>query len=373
MALSTPESEPRLFSGGSGGLRTIVLIAAAIVIMFLDHRNEHLVQIRASLGQLLYPLQQAVNAPFSASRWAASNLATRGTLITENEELRQQLLEQAGRLQRMAALEAENARIRALLDSSRKVADALVVAEIVAVDMDRLRHRVVLNRGSENGAAAGEALIDAQGVVGQIIRDRGTSAEALLITDPDHAVPVEIVRNGLRSIAVGSGDLDRLVLPFMARNADVKLGDLLVSSGLGGKFPAGYPVGTIIDVRGDTGDAFLSVRAKPAASLDRVREVLLVKAQATTAAPEPATADKDGAPTKPASLAKPAATASQPAPTPATPAAATPAAATEPASTPTPVAPEPAATSAAPASEAATTPTPTPIEPPATTEQGSAE
>ena len=145
----------------------------------------------------------------------------------------------------MAALEAENARMRALLDSTAKVGDQVLIAEIVSVDMDRLRHRVVLNRGSRDGAFLGQALIDARGIVGQITRDRGTSSEALLITDPDHAVPVEIVRNGLRTIAVGTGDLERLSLPFMARNSDVKAGDMLVSSGLGGTFPAGYPVGTV--------------------------------------------------------------------------------------------------------------------------------
>jgi rod shape-determining protein MreC len=113
-------------------------------------------------------------------------------------------------------------------------------------------------------------------VVGQITRDRGTSSEALLITDPDHAVPVEVVRNGLRTVALGTGDLERLALPFMARNADVKAGDLLVSSGLGGKFPPGYPVATVTEVRGDSGEPFLVVNAQPAAALDRVREVLLV-------------------------------------------------------------------------------------------------
>lgn len=359
MALSTPESEPRLFSGGSGGLRTIILIAAAIVLMFLDHRNEHLVQIRAQLGRLLFPLQEAVDAPFSAGRWARSNLATRSTLISENEAMREQLLVQAGKLQRMSALEAENARIRALLDSSAKVADALVVAEIVSVDMDRLRHRVVVNRGSENGASAGEALIDAQGVVGQIIRDRGTSSEALLITDPDHAVPVEVVRNGLRTIAVGSGDLDRLVLPFIARNADVKLGDQLVSSGLGGKFPAGYPVGTVIDVRGDTGEAFLSVRAKPAASLDRVREVLLVKPQpaATAPTPEPAPRAANTGPTAP--TRPPAPARSEAAPPPAEP---PPAATTSPEQPAQPAA-QPAASPAEAQAEAPATPAAEPTPP----------
>ena len=135
--------------------------------------------------------------------------------------------------------------MRALLDSTAKVGDQVLIAEIVSVDMDRLRHRVVLNRGSRDGAFLGQALIDASGIVGQITRDRGNSSEALLITDPDHAVPVEIVRNGLRTIAVGTGDLERLSLPFMARNSDVKVGDhageLRARRHLPGRLPGGLP------------------------------------------------------------------------------------------------------------------------------------
>jgi rod shape-determining protein MreC len=279
MALSTPDSEPRLFYGPGPGLRLILLVTLAVVIMVLDHRNQHLVRIRSLAAAAVYPLQQAVDAPFNAARWSREQLAARARLIDENEKLRKDLLIQNGRLQRMAALEAENTRMRALLDSTAKVGDQVLIAEIVSVDMDRLRHRVVLNRGSRDGAFLGQALIDAHGIVGQIIRDRGASAEALLITDPDHAVPVEIVRNGLRSIAVGTGDLERLSLPFLARNSDIKAGDMLVSSGLGGTFPAGYPVGTVTEVRGDSGEPFLNVSAKPAAALDRVRQVLLVTPQ----------------------------------------------------------------------------------------------
>ena len=299
MALSTPDSAPRLFHGPGPGLRLTLLVTLAIVLMVLDHRNQHLVQVRNLFAAALYPLQQAVDAPVTAARWAQESLATRERLVAENAELRRSQLEQAGRLQRLAALEAENARMRALLDSTAKVGDDVLIAEIVAVDMDRLRHRVVLNRGGNSGAFVGQALIDAGGVVGQITRDRGDSAEALLITDPDHAVPVEVVRNGLRTIAVGTGDMEKLSLPFMARNADVRAGDLLVSSGLGGVFPGGYPVATVLEVRGDSGEAFLTVTAQPTAALDRVREVLLVRPQPQTQSQRP-----DGA-TDPAGTSTP--------------------------------------------------------------------
>jgi rod shape-determining protein MreC len=303
MALSTPDSEPRLFYGPGPGLRLILVLILSIALMVLDYRNQHLVHIRSLAAAAVYPLQEAVNAPFAAARWSREQLEARDQLIAENKRLRSVLLDQSGRLQRMAALEAENTRMRALLDSTAKVGDQVLIAEIVAVDMDRLRHRVVLNRGSSDGAFLGQALIDASGVVGQITRDRGASSEALLITDPDHALPVEVVRNGLRTIAVGTGDLERLSLPFMARNSDIKPGDLLVSSGLGGTFPSGYPVGTVVEVRGDSGESFLTVNAKPAAALDRVREVLLVR----PGSPPPAGAQPEAPPAAPAAPAKPAA------------------------------------------------------------------
>jgi rod shape-determining protein MreC len=319
MALSTPDSEPRLFRGPGPGLRVILITTLSIVLMVLDHRNQHLVQIRSMIAEALYPLQQAVDAPFRATRWARDNLASRSQLIAANERLRADLLVQAGKLQRMAALEAENARMRALLDSTAKVGDQVLIAEIVSVDMDRLRHRVVINRGGADGAHVGHALIDAHGVVGQIVRDRGTSAEALLITDPDHAVPAEIVRTGMRTIAVGTGDLDRLSLPFMARNSDVKAGDVLVTSGLGGAFPAGYPVGTVREVRGDSGEPFLTVSATPAAQLDRIHEVLLVTPQ-----PQPQAPPADAAADQPEAPPQTAPAAETPPALPATPAASPP-------------------------------------------------
>lgn len=281
MALTSPDNEPRLFYGPGAGVRLLVISVCCVALMVLDYRNEHLRDLRRYLAAGVHPLQQLVDAPFAAGRWMRDNLAARSTLVTRNQQLDRQLLVQSGQLQRMAALEAENTRLRSLLQSTTKVDDKLVIAEILSVDTDPRRHRVVLNKGSHEGGFVGEALLDAQGVVGQITRDQLTSAEALLITDPDHAVPVEIVRNGLRTIALGTGDLNALSLPYLARNADVRTGDLLVSSGLGGTFPPGYPVGTVTAVRSDTGALFLRVSARPAAALDRIREVLLVAPRST--------------------------------------------------------------------------------------------
>lgn len=355
MALSTSDSEPRLFHGPGPGLRLVLALIAAIALMVLDQRVQQLDRIRSLLGMALYPLQLAIDAPFTAARWTRESLHTRKHLLAENQDLQRELLLQNARLQRMAALEAENARMRALLDSTAKVGDEVLIAEILAVDMDRLRHRVVLNRGSRDGAFIGQALIDARGIVGQITRDRGASAEALLITDPDLAVPAEFVRNGLRTIAFGTGDLEKLSLPFLARNSDVVPGDLLVSSDLGGSFPSGYPLATVTEVRRDSGEPFLTVSARPAAQLDRIREVLLVTPGSGPAATAPAPAAADG--TAPvaaeSSAAFPAAAATPPATTP------SPEAAPPPAAAPAPeAAPPPAPASPPPPPEAALTPAP---------------
>jgi len=308
---SSVDSEARAYRNASPGLRFFVTAVFCLALMFLDQRGTYLQEIRAYLGAALYPLQIAIDSPAAGARWVRENLALRERLIAENATLRRESLAASAQLQRLAALRAENARFRALLGSKARVPDRVFVGEILAVDMDPLRHRVILNKGSSDGAHEGQALLDADGVVGQITRDRQNSSEAILITDPDHAIPVEVVRNGLRTIAMGTGDLERLSLPFLTRNADIKAGDLLVASGLGGAFPAGYPVGSVTRVDGSSGDAFLEVAARPAASLDRLHEVLLVVSTRSTAAntkKPPAAAQPAPDATKPPSPAPPATT-----------------------------------------------------------------
>jgi len=262
--------------GPSLGARLLLLTVASVALMVLDHRNGHLEEIRNALSVLVYPVRVAVDFPFSATRWAEGNLRDRATLLAENEALRETQLDSRAQLQRLAALEAENARLRALLDSSAKVADRVLVSEIMSVDLDRFHHRILIDKGTHHGAFRGQALLSADGIVGQITRAEPFTSEAILISDPSHALPVEVNRNGLRAIAVGSGDLTRLSLPFLPNNADVEVGDLLVSSGLGGAFPAGYPVGIVRSIERDPGEPFATVTVEPAAALNRTREVLLV-------------------------------------------------------------------------------------------------
>ncbi len=244
--------------------------------MILDHRDQHLQRVREGLSLVVYPVRMAVALPFSGWRSLRESLASREALLAENEELKRAQLNDEFRLQRLAALETENARLRELLDSTARVGSRALIAEILAVDLAPYRQRFDLNRGLVDGVYVGQALIDARGVVGQVVRVGPLTSEAVLITDADHALPVSVNRNGLRTIAVGTGDSGRLRLPYLTNNADVEAGDLLVSSGLGGVFPAGYPVGRIAEVNKRPDQPFADVTAEPASPLDRDREVLLV-------------------------------------------------------------------------------------------------
>ena len=244
--------------------------------MMLDFRAGHLDAIRHSLSLMLHPVRVVVDFPFVAVDWLAENITQRRHLLDENSRLHKEKLETSARLQRFNALQAENRRLRALMESSARVADRVLVSEIMAVDLDPLRHRIVINKGTVHGAYRGQPLLDANGIVGQITHASPVSSEAVLISDASHAVPVEVNRNGLRTIAVGTGDANKLSLPFLPNNADIVSGDLLISSGLGGNFPPGYPVGSITQVSPDPSSPFATVLARPAAALNRNREVLLV-------------------------------------------------------------------------------------------------
>ncbi|TDJ43663.1 MAG: rod shape-determining protein MreC [Gammaproteobacteria bacterium] len=292
MAFSTFDSDQRAFREPNPGPRLVVICILSIALMVTDNRNQTLQTVRSMLGTAVYPIRVLIDAPATFGRWLSESFSTRATLLDENLELNERILVQSARLQRLAALEAENARLRALLESTAKIGDRVLIAEIMSVDMNPFRHRIVINKGSSDDVYVGQALIDAQGIIGQVTRDQVYSAEALLITDVDHALPVELLRNRLRTIAVGTGDLGRLSLPYLPRNADVVEGDLLVTSGLGGTFPPGYPVGSVSKITRNSGQQFLVIDATPAAALNRIREVLLIWAEPTGVAP-PADARSD--------------------------------------------------------------------------------
>lgn len=258
------------------GLRFLLLAALSILLLIADHRSKHLDSVRKTLGAAVYPLRVIVDAPVSTWRWLQDTSAERNELLLENSRLNAERLLTQARLQRLSALESENARLRAMLEATSRVRDQVRVAEIMSVSSNPFRHTLIIDKGTKDGVYDGQAMIDANGVVGQIIEAGLLSAQGVLISDPDHALPVQVNRNGLRTIAVGTGEFDRLDLPFLPNNADIKEGDLLVTSGLGGSFPPGYPVAIVGQVTRIPQGPFAEISARPAAALNQVREVMLI-------------------------------------------------------------------------------------------------
>lgn len=244
--------------------------------MVADHRYHHVESVRGALTVLVDPLRNVVNMPFIVGDWLKTGLASRNQLQQENETLRAENLLLRVQQQRLAALQSENARLRKLMQSSTRVGERVLIAELLQVNLEPFTRQIVINKGSQDGVFEGQSVLDADGIVGQIIHVSPMSSTALLITDPSHALPVQINRNGLRAIAIGSQIANQLHLLHVPNNADIKVGDLLVSSGLGGRFPPGYPVATVTQILTDPSAPFADIIAQPKAQLQRSREVLLV-------------------------------------------------------------------------------------------------
>ncbi len=244
--------------------------------MIVDHRQHHLESVRSVLSTVTYPIQYVANLPISIGHWASQTFATRTRLQNENRDLRKENLLLQGRQQKLASLEAENMRLRDLLDSSFKIGDRVLIAELIAVDMDPYRQLVLLNKGSNSGIFKGQPVLHANAVMGQVIHVNRFTSSVLMITDASHALPIQVNRNGLRTVAIGSGRINELELPNLPNNADIEIGDLLVTSGLGGRFPPGYPVATVTSIMREPGEPFARIKAQPSAHLDRAREALLV-------------------------------------------------------------------------------------------------
>jgi rod shape-determining protein MreC len=248
----------------------------SVVVMYLDQRGHYLERVRYVLQTAAYPIQLAVNSPPAAWHWLKDSVQTRQALETENARLRQSAHDLELRTMRYEALSRENGELRGLRAALPPVADRWLPAEIVNIQQSSLRQRLLLNRGGANGVFKGQAVLDDQGLIGQTTHVGLWSAEVILITDPEHAVPVRVERTGLRTIAVGAGDATSLALPYLPANADIRNGDLLVTSGLGGVFPEGYPVARVTEVHRDAVQPLAQVRAAALAHLDTDTEVMLV-------------------------------------------------------------------------------------------------
>jgi len=352
------------------GVRLLVLAVLAVALMVVDARFDLLKPARKQASLVLMDAYWITDLPGRLWEGVASQFGSRTELVAENEKLKTENLLLQGRMQKLAALTEQNVRLRELLNSSALVNEKVEVAELIGMDPNPFTHRIIINKGERDGVVLGQPVLDARGLMGQVVELMPYTSRVLLLTDTTHSIPVQVNRNGLRAIASGTGNPERLELRHVADTADIKEGDLLVSSGLGQRFPAGYPVATVKEVIHDSGQPFAIVRAVPTAALNRSRYLLLVFSDSRTAeerANDAAQAQEQldahgGGPMLPASVPKPLIM-------PATPSTATAAPAAEaaaPATTPVkPAASKPPA--AAPAAAKPPAASKPPAKPPATT------
>jgi len=262
--------------GPSATVRMIVLVIASIVLMTVDHRWHSLELARSAFSGILYPLQYTIDLPIRLFYWADEALSTQQSLLEKNREFEARHLENRVQLQKLDIIEKENERLRKLLGAIPKTTERLLISEIINVDLDPYKQLILLNKGSNSDVYQGQPIIDAQGVMGQVVHVGPMSSTAVLITDASHAIPVQVNRTGLRAIAFGSGKIDQLNLRHLPHNVDIKEGDLLITSGLGGVFPPNFPVAVITRIERPAGEPFATIEAMPHALLDKSREVLLV-------------------------------------------------------------------------------------------------
>jgi rod shape-determining protein MreC len=262
--------------GPSLNTRLLVAILAAVALLVTDYRTPRLHSLRSILSLATHPLQLLASLPGDSMNAISETVVSYAELQKENSRLKQNQLINDAKLLKLETLEKENTRLRVLLENSFRLGEQVLIAELLSVKLDPYEHTVVVNKGTRFGVHPEQPVLDANGIVGQVIRALPSSSEVMLITDPDHAIPVEVIRNGLRTIAFGTGQPNRLQLPFLAKNADIVPGDVLVTSGLGGVFPAGYPVAVVDKFETRPDKSFANIYATPKAQLETSREFLIV-------------------------------------------------------------------------------------------------
>lgn len=268
---------PRRRRGETGQLlRLFALAALSVALMVADHRTDTLQRLRSWMALAVTPLQVAAALPAATAWWVSDYFTSRHDLRESYDALREQHASVRARLQKLEAIEAENVRLRRLLAASERVADKVLMAELVEVSLEPFVHTILVNRGLTDGVYAGQPVIDPNGVMGQVARPMPFTSAVTLITDPSHAIPVQVQRNGLRAIVFGIGRQGSLSVPNLSAQSDITAGDVLVTSGMAGRFPSGLPVARVTGVVKDPNEPFLQVEAEPVAQLDHAREVLLI-------------------------------------------------------------------------------------------------
>lgn len=271
---------------GTGALRVVIYVLFAIGLMLADHHGSYITKLKASLSVVVYPIVYLVEWPSRAGSWVSKTWVEHDNTIETNHRLESQVLQLQSELSRLRSLQTENDRLRTLLNAAPRVQGHTLVADIVDIDLDPYSHQIAISLGARDNIVVGQPLVDASGVVGQVSSVSPLIANALMISDPSHAIPVTVNRTGLRGIAYGIGRTDQIELRDIPISSDLVVGDLLVTSGMGGRFPIGIPVGTVTDISRPDDDAFLTVLASPSADLGKIHQVLVVWPESEAVSPE---------------------------------------------------------------------------------------
>ena len=259
------------------GLRIILIFILSSGMMYLDFQGNYTDRLRSYLSVTLLPIQVAANAPKKIINNLKNKLNDRESILTENQLLKKENIQLYSKVQQTYKLEAENKRLFELLKAKPEDGKNFIFADIISVNQDNDKHQIIINKGSMDGIELGAAIADSKGIIGHIVRDQVLASEVLLISDPEHGIPIEIARNGLRAIAIGIGSYDEIILNNLPNNSDIKINDVLITSGLGGRYPEGYPVAIISNIERVKGDSYLSIGAKPIANLKNINEVLVIQ------------------------------------------------------------------------------------------------
>ena len=272
-----PQQRINRFEKNYSAYRLIFMIVLSSVLMYQDYQGTYTIKLRSYLSASLYPIQYLINLPNNLQKSFYANFLNREEIISQNQRLKEENLNLKSQMQQIYRLESENKRLYELIDSKPKTENTYLFADIVSTSKILNKHQILINRGSRDGVKLGSSIVNAEGIVGHVIRDQIFASEVLLISDLEHAIPVEIVRTGLRSIAIVTGEFNKLRINTLPINSDIKKEDIIITSGLGDRYPEGFPVGTITEISREVGSPFLEVEVLPFANLKTINEVWVIQ------------------------------------------------------------------------------------------------
>ena len=272
-----PKQRINRFEKNYSAYRLIFMIVLSSVLMYQDYQGTYTIKLRSYLSASLYPIQYLINLPNNLQKSFYANFLNREEIINQNQRLKEENLNLKSQMQQIYRLESENKRLYQLIDSKPKTENTYLFADIVSTSKILNKHQILINRGSSDGVKLGSSIVNAEGIVGHVIRDQIFASEVLLISDLEHAIPVEIVRTGLRSIAIGTGEFNKLKINTLPINSDIQKEDIIITSGLGDRYPEGFPVGTITEISREVGNPFLEIEILPFANLKTINEVWVIQ------------------------------------------------------------------------------------------------